>query len=155
MTEQHESFQIPARHGRLRVLVVEDETLLSLSLESMLDDWGHEVAGSACTGAEAIRLARGTSPDLVLMDINLAGDMDGLVAASRIRCFCEAEIVFMTAYSDHDLAAREEIAGSEVLRKPFSPRRLHDVLDAIAEASARAGRQRGGEYAGGDCASSR
>ena len=130
---------VTAPCGALRVLVVEDETLLSLALETMLGEWGHAITGSAATGAHAIRLAREASPDVVLMDINLAGDMDGLSAATRIRDFCEAEIVFMTAYSDKDLAARPELAGAEVLRKPFSPRRLREILDGIAAAAAGAG----------------
>ncbi len=127
-----------APRGSLRVMVVEDETLLSLALESMLDEWGYAVVGSAATGAGAIRLAREAAPELVLMDINLAGDMDGLAAATEVRALCDAEIVFMTAYSDHDLGARPEIAGAEVLRKPFSPRRLREILDGIAAAAAAA-----------------
>lgn len=125
--------------GALRVLVVEDETLLSLALESMLDEWGYAITGSAATGGQAVRLAREEAPDVVLMDINLSGDMDGMAAATRIRDFCEAEIVFMTAYSDKDLAARPELAGAEVLRKPFSPRRLREILDGIAAAAGGAG----------------
>lgn len=121
--------------GCLRVLVVEDETLLSLSLESMLEEWGHDQVGSAADGAAAVRLAREQGPDVVLMDINLAGSMDGIAAAAQIREFCEAPIVFMTAYSDTDLAAHPGLAGSEVLRKPFSPRRLQELLAAVAAAA--------------------
>lgn len=114
--------------GRLRVLVVEDETLLSLSLESMLEDWGHEVVGATATGAEAVRLAREQRPELVLMDINLAGPMDGVVAASQIRAFHDARIVFMTAYSMQDIASRVADLGASVIHKPFSPDRLRRML---------------------------
>ena len=122
---------VPPRQGQLRVLVVEDETLLSLSLEGMLEDWGYEIVGSVATGAEAVRCAIAAAPDVVLMDVNLAGEMNGLTAAMQVRALCEdVIIVFMTAYTDLDLGARPEIGAAEVLRKPFSPRRLREVLSA-------------------------
>lgn len=142
MTEQDSDtrFGITSREGRLRVLVVEDETLLSLSLEGMLEEWGHEIVGSVASGGEAVRTAIATAPDVVLMDINLAGEMNGLTAATQIRALCEdVVVVFMTAYSDLDLGARPEIGAAEVLRKPFSPRRLRAVLSAISLADDGAG----------------
>lgn len=126
------------------MLVVEDETLLSLSLESMLEEWRHDLVGSVSTGAAAVGAAREQTPDVVLMDINLAGGMNGVEAASQIRRFCDARIVFMTAYSDADLAGDPQLAGSEVLRKPFSPRRLQEILAAIAAAAAHAPGRPGG-----------
>lgn len=129
----HQNGTLPRR---LRVLVVEDETLLSLSLESMLEDWGHDQVGSVADGAEAVRLARELCPDLVLMDINLAGEMDGVTAAAEIRAFCDARIVFMTAYSADDLATRPGVAGCEVLHKPFSPARLQHILAAAGDRAA-------------------
>ena len=118
------------RSRPLRVLVVEDETLLSLALESMLEEWGHEQVGSVPTGAAAIRLARELQPDLILMDVNLVGPMDGVEAAAEIRGLCDARIIFMTAYSPADLATRAGMAQSEVLHKPFPPVRLQRLLAA-------------------------
>lgn len=132
----------------LRVLVAEDETLLSLSLEAMLEDWGHEQVGSVASGGEAVRLAREHDPDVVLMDINLAGAMDGLAAATLIRGFSDARIVFMTAYTDKDLAGRPEIAGAEVLHKPFSARRLRELLTMGRAESGQPGRRGSGDTDG-------
>lgn len=141
----------PARDRPLRVLVVEDETLLSLSIEGMLEEWGHDQIGSVASGAAAIRLAGELNPDVVLMDINLAGSMDGVTAAAHISSLCDARIVFMTAYSDKDLAAHPALASCEVLHKPFWPRRLQSILAAIGAAPAaarRAGRSGDGSGAG-------
>ena len=156
MQSMNQFGSVPTPRKGLRVVVVEDETLLSLAVESMLEEWGHAVVGSAATGGGAVRLAREQAPDVVLMDINLAGDMDGLAAAAEIRGLCEAEIVFMTAYSDHDIGARPEIEGAEVLRKPFSPRRLREILDGLMDAAAQAATPRGrGDDSRGDGANSR
>jgi DNA-binding response OmpR family regulator len=126
--EVNDRAAIPGRG--LRVLVVEDETLLSIALESMLEDWGHEVVGATATGAGAVRLAREKLPEVVLMDINLAGAMDGVAAATEIRAFHDARIIFMTAYSMQDIAARVAGLDAAVIHKPFSPDRLHRMLGA-------------------------
>ena len=144
-----------AGQRKLRVLVVEDEALLSLSLEAMLEEWGHEQVGSVPTGRAGIRLAGELHPDVVLMDINLAGDMDGLSAASTIREICDARIIFMTAYSDRDLSARPEVVSAEVLHKPFSPRRLQELLTSAALAVAVGGAPPAGGTGCGDNIDSR
>lgn len=63
---------------RKRVLIVEDDMIISLVIENMVKELGHEVVGKATSGDEAIRLATEHVPDLVLMDIRLKGDMDGI-----------------------------------------------------------------------------
>jgi two-component system, response regulator PdtaR len=134
MQDQDRKTPVTGPNGRLRVLVVEDEPLLSLSLESMLEDWGHEVVGAAATGAAAVRLAREQRPAVVLMDINLAGPMDGVAAAAQIRSFLDARIIFMTAYSIQDIASRTAELNAEleasIIHKPFSPDRLNRMLSA-------------------------
>ena len=68
-----------------RILVVEDETIVSMDIQNSLRLLGYEVAGAATSGPEAIGKADQTMPDLVLMDIILKGEMDGVEAARRIR----------------------------------------------------------------------
>lgn len=113
--------------------MVEDETLLSLALEAMLEEWGYEQVGSAPSGAEAVRLARETAPDVILMDVNLVGPMDGITAAAEIRAFSGARFVFMTAYSVEDLASRSGLADAPVLHKPFPPHRLERLLSELSQ----------------------
>jgi len=80
-----------------RILVVEDEAIVSADIQDRLQALGYEVAGSADTGADAIRLAAELKPDLILMDIMLKGDMMGTEAASRIRSQLQLPIIYLTA----------------------------------------------------------
>jgi CheY-like chemotaxis protein len=68
-----------------RILVVVDEVVTALELEGHLPQMGHEVAGVAHSGEEAVDMARNLSPDLILMDIMLPGEIDGIDAAGKIR----------------------------------------------------------------------
>ena len=83
-----------------RVLIVEDEGIIAADIASMLCRLGHEVVDTASTGAEAIAKAEQLRPDLVLMDIMLAGDMDGVTAAEEIRRRFHLPVVFLTAHTD-------------------------------------------------------
>ena len=68
----------------IRILVVEDESLVAKDIQNMLRSLGYEVIDVVSTGEEAIQLAEATTPDLVLLDIVLKGEVDGIVAAERI-----------------------------------------------------------------------
>lgn len=83
-----------------KILIVEDEGILALNLKMILSELGHEVLGISPTGEEGIRLAQDLCPDLVIMDIRLAGDIDGIEAATRIRQYSNTPIMFLTAHSD-------------------------------------------------------
>ena len=68
-----------------RIMVVEDEGIVALDIQSKLESKGYEVPAVVASGEEAVRQAEATSPDLVLMDIQLEGEMDGIQAAEQIR----------------------------------------------------------------------
>ncbi len=82
------------------ILIVEDEAIVSADIASKLRKLGYDIAGSTGTGEEAIEIARRKRPSLVLMDIRLAGAMDGITAADAIRQECQMPVVFLTAHSD-------------------------------------------------------
>ena len=108
------------RDGRPQALVVEDDGIIGLMIESLLDDLGCGVSVVA-SGEEAVASARAHAPDLVLMDVGLGGEMDGIEAAERIRTECGCPIVFMTGAADPDTNARmKQIAGSAILGKPLT-----------------------------------
>ena len=90
----------------LRILVVDDESLIAMALNDQLEYLGHEVVATASTGPEAIDLARQHEPDLVLMDVHLGGGMDGLEAAERICSRRATPIIILTGFPDKDLAGR-------------------------------------------------
>lgn len=106
--------------GRLRVLIVEDEMIVAMSLESLVEDFGFEVCAMAATGAEAVTFAKALRPDLILMDVNLIGDMDGVEAARQVRETMDARIVFVTAYGSGEVVERIQstIPHAVVVSKP-------------------------------------
>jgi CheY-like chemotaxis protein len=88
------------------------------------------VAGMAVSGAETLELVAGHQPDLVLMDILLRGDMDGIEAAERLRQQFEIPVVFLTAYADPTTLARAKVAEPYgYILKPFEVRELHSAIE--------------------------
>ena len=90
-----------------RVLIVEDEPLIAMALEDDLQDLGYEVTGTAETADDAERLAHETSPDVILMDIRLKGDRDGVDAALSLRDDGHpARVIFVTGSREPDTLDR-------------------------------------------------
>jgi DNA-binding NarL/FixJ family response regulator len=115
-----------------RVLIVEDEWLQAESLEALLAPRGHMVCGSASTGEEAIELARSRRPDVVLMDIQLRGLIDGVEAAAQIQAACSCALVFVTAYEDpKNLERMRRLAPAAIVAKPADS---NAILEAINRA---------------------
>ena len=85
-----------------RILVVEDDLLIASQMEAALTDAGFQIAGTASTGKEALQLAHAQSPTLVVMDIRLAGDLDGIETALELFRLHGVRCIFATAYSDQD-----------------------------------------------------
>jgi CheY-like chemotaxis protein len=121
-----------------RVLVVEDEIFVAWHLESVLQGLGCAVCGLIPDGEAAVRRTDEVEVDVVVMDVNLKGRMDGVEAARRIREATDAGIVFVTAYSDLATRSRVEAAvpGAEVLAKPVSPTRLRAAVQRALESRA-------------------
>lgn len=106
-------------HGR--ILVVEDDFLVAMQLESDLRDEGHDVLGPARTAADAVDLAAREQPDLVVMDIRLVGERDGVDAALEIFRNSGIRTLFATAHSDARLKARAAPAAPlGWVQKPYS-----------------------------------
>jgi CheY-like chemotaxis protein len=120
-----------------RALIVEDELLLAWHLESMVRDQHFEVCGLVPDGEGAIEQASDLDVDLILMDIRLAGGMDGIEAARRIRAQRDTPIIFVTAHGDADTRARIEriVPGAPVLSKPVSAELLRQAIAAVTKAA--------------------
>ncbi|MCX6698627.1 MAG: PAS domain S-box protein [Methanomicrobiales archaeon] len=112
------------------LLVVEDEALIAANLVHTLSSLGYTVHKPVATGEDAVRAVEGQQPDLVLMDIQLIGEMDGIEAADKIRAIADIPIVYLTAYSD-DLRLKQarltEPYGYIV--KPAHNRELHATIE--------------------------
>jgi signal transduction histidine kinase len=112
-----------------RVLICEDELIVARDIEQQLGALGYSAVGSATTGEQAIAVATDLKPDLVLMDIQLAGAMDGVTAAQIIRQQLALPVVFLTAYSADDVLARAKLTEPfGYILKPFYERELGTVL---------------------------
>jgi two-component system, response regulator PdtaR len=119
-----------------RVLIVEDEALVALTLEAILQDIGHQVIGIATNARGALALA--ALANLVLMDVRLgaAGD-EGIVAGAMVTAQTAARIVFVTAYNDPATLARIRTAvpSAKVLAKPVGAAELAQAIDETMRGS--------------------
>ncbi len=115
---------------KVRILVVEDEAIVALDLTSRLKMIGYEIVGTAATGADAIAKAIELRPDLMLMDIILKGEMDGIQASEVIRAKLGIPIIFLTACADDATLERAKITEPfGYLLKPFEERELHSHIE--------------------------
>ncbi len=124
---------------RLRILIVEDETVVAMLLEDMLEDLGHVVVGTAASHAAAIAAAVTSRPDLALMDINLGHGGNGIEAALELRRRFDLPSVFLSAYLSSP-SVREQAQAAEPLgfvSKPCTERQIEVVLKRAAEALGR------------------
>ena len=112
------------------ILIVEDQAIVALTIETQLVELGYKVAGVAASGEAAIQLAREKKPDLILMDVNLEGEMDGITAAEHISMFLDAPIIYLTAYSDEETIRRAGLTSPfTYLTKPYKVRDLHSNIE--------------------------
>jgi len=113
-----------------QILVVEDEGIVATGIRNMLKSLGYAVPAVASSGKEALKKAAETHPDLVLMDIVLEGDMDGIQAAEQIRARFNVPVVYLTAYADDATVQRAKMtAPYGYLLKPFNERELHAAVE--------------------------
>lgn len=113
-----------------RILVVDDERIVNLDIQATLKRLGYIVVGDSVSGQEAIDKSGRLRPDLVLMDIKLRGDMDGVEAANFIIKSYDIPVVFLTAYSDDQTLNRAKMTGPfGYLLKPFEERDLRSAIE--------------------------
>jgi two-component system, response regulator PdtaR len=115
---------------RRRIVIAEDEPIARLDLSQMLGNLGHEVVGEAGDGRTAVDLARDVTPDLVIMDIKMPGEIDGLGAASLLAEERVAPVLLLTAYSDQEFIDRAREAGvMGYLVKPYNENQLAPAIE--------------------------
>lgn len=113
-----------------KILVVEDEVIIAEAIAESLKKQGYKVTAIVSTGEEAIQQAAATQSDLVLMDIVLEGDMDGIAAADKIRTDFNIPTVFLTAYADEETLQRAKLTDPfGYILKPFQQRDLHATIE--------------------------
>ena len=113
-----------------RILVVEDEAIITADLRNKIERLGYVVCGTAFSGEDAIQKADDTAPDLVLMDVRLRGEMTGLEAGSQIRKRRNVPVIYITAYAGVLPDTDESCETLLCLSKPFSSSELKKILES-------------------------
>jgi two-component system, response regulator PdtaR len=127
--------------GRRRILIVEDDYLVALQFENALTEAGFEVVDIASTAEEAVQLVPDHQPELVLMDVRLAGPRDGIQAATEILDRFGIRSIFVSAFSDPTTRARADGANPIAwLAKPVADRKLVTTVSrALRDMGGRSG----------------
>lgn len=114
----------------IKILVVEDEIVVALNLQMMLKKSGYTVTAVVATGEAALHLVAETAPDIVLMDIRLAGVMDGIEAAAQLRTHFATPVIFLTAHADNQTLERaKQVHPLGYLVKPFEQAELKSTIE--------------------------
>ncbi len=124
----------------IKILIVEDESLIALNIQDKLTELGYDAHMIADNGSDAIKYAGELMPDIILMDILLKGDMDGIEAAEKILELYNITSIFLTAYNSRSTMERiSKFSHSGFLLKPFDDSRLQEtILQLYIEDSKRA-----------------
>jgi diguanylate cyclase (GGDEF)-like protein/PAS domain S-box-containing protein len=121
-----------APQQKARILVVEDEAIVARDIQMQLRELGYAVAGHTTRGEDAVAMVAQSPPDLVVMDIQLAGAMDGIAAAHSIRTNSQhtVPVVFLTAFDADETLARAKLTEPfGYILKPFTERDLRTVIE--------------------------
>ncbi|MFW6160489.1 MAG: response regulator [Acidobacteriota bacterium] len=112
-----------------KVLIVEDEGIVAMDIENVLRELDCEITGIAYTGEEAVAMARASPPDLILMDIGLKGEIDGITAARIIQESCQSAVIYLTGFADDKTLDRaQETNPLGYLTKPLDDFSLKKVI---------------------------
>ena len=116
--------------AEIRVLVVEDEIIIAEEIKDRVEGLGYQVCGIAANGSDALAQAETSRPDIVLMDIKLPGDLDGIDAAQHIRSRFRIPVIFVTAYADSKTLMRaKKTEPYGYLIKPFETREIYTSIE--------------------------
>lgn len=117
------------------VLIIEDEPLISMDLETVVEEMGHTVLGIARTHDEAIQIVASGKPELILADIQLADGSSGLDTVHELIANASVPVIFITAYPERFLMG-EQPPKAWLLAKPFQPEDVRTVVRRALEAQA-------------------
>lgn len=116
------------------VMIVEDEAMTALWLSACLKKMDCEVLPPVATGEDALQVAEEKNPDVIFMDINLAGDMDGITAAEKINMHHHIPVVFTTGYSAGEIMVRaKKLKPFAYIIKPLNAGMLRSVMNSLAD----------------------
>ncbi len=113
-----------------KIMIVDDDATIQMELEEYLTHMDYAVVGTADTGEGAIEMARERDPDLILMDVSLPGEMDGISAAKKIKEEMDVAVVFITGFGDPEHIERAKLVEPfGYVMKPFDEREINGVIE--------------------------
>jgi len=131
-----------------RIMIVEDEFVVAADLRTQVEYLGYSVCAEAADGEEAVALAVQSNPDLVLMDIVLRGEKDGIRAAEEVRTIQPLPIIFITAFADEEKIKRaKQVEPFGYLVKPFKSLELKATIETALYRAGRETKRRAAEAA--------
>lgn len=114
----------------IKILVVEDESIIALNIKKKLKSFGYTVPAIVSTAEDAIKMTEITFPDLILMDVMLKGEMDGVRAIEEIRKKFDIPVIYLTAYSDDEVLERAKLTQPYgYIVKPFKANDLRTNIE--------------------------
>ncbi len=120
----------------MNILIVDDEKLILLYLKKILNTLGHNIVGTATNGNDAISMAKKLKPDLILLDICMPGDCDGIEAAKVIGKYSNIPIIFTTAYPEGLNKERlSDVTYHGYFTKPVNPVELENYININLQSS--------------------
>jgi CheY-like chemotaxis protein len=117
-----------------KILIVEDDMIISLVVENMVKELGHTVVGKVVSGEEAIKIAQEEEPDILLMDIRLKGEMDGIDTVAKIKESINPKVIYLTGNSDRlNFDRAKDTDFTDLIVKPFTIGDLDRSLKMVVE----------------------
>ncbi|MBF0542358.1 MAG: response regulator [Nitrospirae bacterium] len=115
--------------AKSKILIVEDEYIIAENMQTIIEGWGYTVVGIESTGLKAIEKIKETEPDLILMDIKIKGEMDGIETANTIKKLFSIPLIYLTSYSDTKILERAQLTEPYgYLIKPYNERELKATI---------------------------
>lgn len=113
------------------ILIVEDESIIAMELEARVEDFGYISLGSASSAEEALAIIECKRPSVVLLDINIEGEINGLELAQKIRELYSLPFIFLSAYNNESHIQRAtELGAVAFLNKPFLDEELQSAIES-------------------------
>lgn len=121
---------------KLKILIIEDNNLIALNLQEQLKRLGHNIIKIVSNGKNAIKLTEETNPDLILMDIQLKGDLDGIETAQIIKDKYNTPIIYLTAYYTNELLdCAQKTQPVAYITKPYEEEELQAAVQSLQKAN--------------------
>ena len=117
---------------KIKILIAEDEIIVARWMKIELEDVGYEVLDYVTTGEKAIESALENKPDIILLDVNLSGKIDGIEAAEKITDSLNTSIIFMTGYNESSIFERAKVINPVAfLEKPVEIYDIKPIIDSL------------------------